>query len=66
RSLPRSGEYGITRDLGRLLSGDHFSEVVSSARRQQGLIHIDKMFCRLRQCPVCPLAVDINASATIN
>jgi hypothetical protein len=66
RSMPRAGEYGTTRDLSRLLAGDRASEVVNSARRQQGLIHIDKTFCRLRQCPVCPLAVDIDTGAIAN
>lgn len=66
RSIPKAGEYGITRDLSRLLTGDRASVVVNSARRQQGLIHIDKTFCRLRQCPICPLAVDIASGILAN
>jgi hypothetical protein len=55
RVYPRSGGNEITRDLLKLL-GSRASAVVDSARRQQGLLHLDKTFCRPRRCDVCPLA----------
>jgi hypothetical protein len=66
RSIPRAGEYGITRELGRLLMGVRASRVVNSARRQQGLIHIDKTFCRPRQCATCPLSGNRTPDAPAN
>jgi hypothetical protein len=55
RDYPKAGEYGITRDLAKLLMGTSASSVVNTARRQQGLIHLDKTFCRQRECGICPV-----------
>jgi hypothetical protein len=55
RIYPRSGENEITRGLTKLL-GSKASALVDSARRQQGLLHLDKTFCRPRRCDACPLA----------
>jgi hypothetical protein len=55
RIYPRSGENEITRGLTKLL-GSRASALVDSARRQQGLLHLDKTFCRQRKCGECPLA----------
>ena len=55
RIYPRSGENEITRGLTKLL-GSKSSALVDSARRQQGLLHLDKTFCRPRRCADCPLA----------
>jgi hypothetical protein len=55
RIYPRSGENEITRGLTKLL-GSKTSALVDSARRQQGLLHLDKTFCRSRRCDACPLA----------
>jgi hypothetical protein len=52
---PRSGGNEITRGLTKLL-GSKASALVDSARRQQGLLHLDKTFCRSRRCDACPLA----------
>jgi len=56
RSYPKAGENGVTRELAELLLGTGASELVDSAQRQQGLIHLDKTFCRQRECPSCPVA----------
>jgi hypothetical protein len=53
RGCPKASEYGITRKLQTLL-GAH--GLVSSARRQQGLIHLEKSFCRQGDCMLCPVA----------
>jgi hypothetical protein len=55
RIYPKSGENEMTRGLTRLL-GTKASALVDSARRQQGLLHLDKTFCRQRRCDICPLA----------
>ena len=55
RIYPRSGDNDITRGLTKLL-GSKASALVDSARRQQGLLHLDKTFCRSRRCDACPLA----------
>ena len=55
RGYPPSGGNEITRGLTKLL-GDGSAAPVSSARRQQGLIHLDKTYCRERKCDICPLA----------
>jgi hypothetical protein len=54
RIYPKSGENEITRGLTRLL-GSKASAVVDSARRQQGLLHLDKTFCCQRRCDICPV-----------
>jgi hypothetical protein len=55
-SYPKAGENGITRELAELLLGTGASELADSARRQQGLIHLGKTFCRQRECFSCPIA----------
>ena len=55
RIYPRSGGNEITRGLTKLL-GSRASALVDSARRQQGLLHLDKTFCRSRRCADCPFA----------
>ena len=56
RSYPKAGENVITRELAVLLMGTGAFELVDSARRQQGLIHLDKTFCRQRECSSCPIS----------
>jgi len=53
RACPKASEYGTTRKLQMLLGAQG---LVSSARRQQGLIHLEKSFCRQGDCMLCPLA----------
>jgi len=55
RIYPKSGENEITRGLTKLL-GSKASALVDSARRQQGLLHLDRTFCHPRRCDACPLA----------
>jgi hypothetical protein len=58
RTYPRLGENQITRYLSELFWGAGNPEMVNSARRQQGLIHLYQAFCREQRCEVCP----VNAS----
>jgi len=54
KGYPPSGGNEITRGLTKLL-GDGSPALVNSACRQQGLIHLDKTYCRERKCGECPL-----------
>ncbi len=63
RSYPRAGEYGVTRELAGLLLGSEAFGVVNSARRQQGLLHLHKTYCRLRECEDCPVARRLSSAA---
>jgi Protein of unknown function (DUF2851) len=60
---PKSGENEITRGLTKLM-GSKASALVDSAQRQQGLIHLDKTFCRQRRCVECPLAISMQGTVT--
>lgn len=55
RGYPAAGDNEITKRLTVLL-GKGSSALLNSAQRQQGLIHLDKTFCRKRRCWECPLA----------
>ncbi len=57
RTYPRLGENRITRYLGKLFWGAGKPKVVSSALRQQGLIHLYQTFCQEQRCGVCPVNV---------
>ncbi len=61
RIYPKSGENEITRGLTRLL-GSKASAIVDSARRQQGLLHLDKTFCRQRRCDICPVNEELSSA----
>jgi len=61
RSCPRAGEYGVTRELAGLLAGNRASGIANSARRQQGLLHLDHTFCRPRECERCPVALRLKS-----
>lgn len=53
RSYPCPGENRITREMiGYLWGRGHR---VGSARRQQGLLHLHKVFCLEGRCGLCPL-----------
>ena len=54
QNYSKSGENGITREMGRLLVPTN-GRIVNSAQRQQGLVHIAKTFCYHRMCTNCPV-----------
>lgn len=56
RHQPKLGDNEITREMTGLLWGGDGSDVVNSAMRQQGLIHLFQSFCRQRKCAQCPMA----------
>ena len=56
RNYPKATEYGIIRELATSLMGTGTSRLVNSVMRQQGLLHIEKTFCRSRGCGRCPIA----------
>jgi hypothetical protein len=61
RIYPKSNENEITRGLTKLL-GSKASGLVDSARRQQGLLHLDKTFCRQRRCDICPMNEELSSA----
>ena len=54
---PKLQDNRVTRHVAKRIfrDGEKHSSVVSSAIRQQGLIHIYKDFCTTRNCQCCPL-----------
>ena len=64
RIYPKSNENEITRGLTRLL-GSKASGLVDSARRQQGLLHLDKTFCCQRRCDICPVNKELAGCGAI-
>lgn len=62
RSYPKAGGNEITRELMNLLGTDAFG-VVNTSRRQQGLIHLAKTFCRQQRCADCPVAKRLTPAA---
>lgn len=57
RAYPRAADNSVTRGLSGLMFPGSSSKLVCSARRQQGLLHLDAAFCRQRRCSECPVAV---------
>jgi len=53
RVYPKAADYGITRDLAGRIFGGQASGLVKTARRQQGLIHLDRTYCRPLWCVMC-------------
>jgi hypothetical protein len=53
-NYPGLADNGITRHMMRQLGADELAG--STARRQQGLIHIFRNYCREGRCGECPLA----------
>jgi hypothetical protein len=62
-SHPKAGENEITSGLAGLLLDLRSRRLVDSARRQQGLIHLVKSFCRRRRCAECPVSGELGAVA---
>jgi len=54
RIYPKSSDNNITHRMVRLL-GTRANALVDSARRQRGLIHLNKTFCSQRKCDICPV-----------
>ena len=50
-------ENELTREMARLLLDPSWGVLVTSARRQQGLIHLFKGPCRYGCCASCPLGL---------
>lgn len=62
RSYPSAGENGITRELTDLMLEPDARRFISTARRQQGLIHLAKSYCHQRRCASCPLSRRLEAA----
>jgi hypothetical protein len=62
RTYPKTGDNEITRRLTALLFNGNGSKVVDSARRQQGLIHLEKSYCVQRWCRMCPIGQAVSSA----
>ena len=60
RDCPKVDENELTRGLATLLRKPGAPCFVDTARRQQGLIHLTKTFCRQRRCADCPVFKKLN------
>ncbi len=58
REHPRLASNQITRHMARQIAGPEAKQVVTTARRQQGLIHIYRGWCDARDCLACPAGGD--------
>ncbi len=62
RNYGKVGENGITREMEKLLLPSS-TNIVHSAQRQQGLLHIAKTFCYHRRCTNCPIFKELGLAA---
>ena len=54
REHPRLASNQITRHMARQIAGPAAKQVVTTALRQQGLIHVYRGWCDVRDCSACP------------
>lgn len=54
RAHPRLGDYRLLRQMGQHIWGKA-APAVTTARRQQGLLHLHRFYCREGYCGDCPL-----------
>ncbi|HKP54844.1 MAG TPA: DUF2851 family protein [Chloroflexia bacterium] len=55
-SYPRLSENKITRAMADEALGPMRKKVINTARHQQGLIHLYRLYCEARRCYECPLS----------
>jgi hypothetical protein len=60
-ALPRLPENAITRSMSELVFTPAGRHLVSGARRQQGLLHLYRRWCRDKECAACPVAQRVAA-----
>src|SRR5205807_2277872 len=53
---PRLEENRITRAMSDEALGPRKAGAINGARRQQGLLHLYKLYCEARRCYECPLS----------
>lgn len=53
---PKLSENNITRAMAAEALGPRRKEAITGARRQQGLIHLYRLYCQTRRCYECPLS----------
>jgi len=59
-ACPRLAENNITRAMAEEAFGPRAVGAVTGARRQQGLIHLYRLYCQSRRCYECPLSGILN------
>ncbi|HYP39599.1 MAG TPA: DUF2851 family protein [Chloroflexia bacterium] len=55
-AYPKLSENKITRAMADEALGPRKGRAINGARRQQGLIHLYKLFCEARRCYECPIS----------
>lgn len=54
--MPKLSDNQITRDMSEEALGPRAGKSIKGARRQQGLIHLYRLYCQARRCYECPLS----------
>lgn len=55
-AAPRLSENEITRAMTEEALGPRAGKSINGARRQQGLLHLYRLYCRARRCYECPIS----------
>lgn len=55
-TFPRLAENKITRAMAGEALGPRKGKAINGARRQQGLIHLYRLYCEARRCRECPIS----------
>jgi hypothetical protein len=55
-SYPKLSENRITRAMADEALGPHRKGAITTARQQQGLIHLYRLYCEARRCYECPIS----------
>ena len=53
---PKLAENQVTRAMADEALGPHRRQAINTARRQQGLIHLYRLYCEARRCYECPIS----------
>jgi hypothetical protein len=55
-ACPKLAENKITRAMADEVFGPRKGHAIKGARRQQGLIHLYRLYCETRRCYECPVS----------
>jgi hypothetical protein len=55
-AYPKLAENKITRAMADEVFGPRKGHAIKGARRQQGLIHLYRLYCETRRCYECPVS----------
>jgi hypothetical protein len=55
-AFPKLSENQVTRDMAAEALGPRAGKSINGARRQQGLLHLYRLYCQARRCYECPVS----------